>query len=364
MKKNYLSALILFQLISSSCIFAQGLPVKTAVTSVTLGYLSKFSTLPWSGYDLINNSLIYDDGTNIGIGTQTPVSLLNIRNTKIASYSSTALPTPTIRIDNVTNSQSTPLQYSSLGFNICSQTSGNNSYGTITLLQPTYQTRASTFTFTLRNSSGNYIEIMRMQSDGTIGIGTTSPSSKLHVVGNSVFTATTNSITSSALIRWNNEYSSAATPDYTWFNNDQVGIFHPATNNIAFSNGGSESMRIIGNGNVLIGKSSQLNTLYKLDVAGKIRADEIVVNTTGADYVFEDDYQLLSLNKLEKSIKKNKHLPGIPSANEMKNNGMSVGETNTLLLQKIEELTLYLIELNKKNEELQKKMEQLEKSIK
>ncbi|MEO0555936.1 MAG: hypothetical protein AAF149_22230, partial [Bacteroidota bacterium] len=66
------------------------------------------------------------------------------------------------------------------------------------------------------------------------------------------------------------------------------------------------------NGNVLIGKTSQSNTSYKLDVAGKVRANEIVVNTNGADYVFGEDYKHKSLDEVETFINENNHLPGIP----------------------------------------------------
>jgi hypothetical protein len=122
-----------------------------------------------------------------------------------------------------------------------------------------------------------------------------------------------------------------------------------------------ERMRITEDGNVLIGKSSQTSGAdYKLDVAGKIRADKVVVNTTGADFVFEKDYSLMSLVDLEKSIWQNKHLPGVPSASEMQSNGMSLGETNTLLLQKIEEQTLYIIDLQKQIDKLNERLNNLE----
>ncbi|MFX8778125.1 hypothetical protein ABTM50_19695, partial [Acinetobacter baumannii] len=91
------------------------------------------------------------------------------------------------------------------------------------------------------------------------------------------------------------------------------------------------------------GKTSQLNSNYKLDVAGNIRANKLVVNTTGADYVFEKNYQLKPLNELETYIKEHKHLPGIASAKEMQDDGLSVGDNQTKLLEKIEELSLYLI---------------------
>ena len=86
------------------------------------------------------------------------------------------------------------------------------------------------------------------------------------------------------------------------------------------------------------------NPQYKLDVKGGIRAQEVVVETTGADFVFADDYQLRPLSEVEAFITENKHLPEIQSAQEMQENGVSVSELQTKLLQKIEELTLYILQ--------------------
>ena len=112
------------------------------------------------------------------------------------------------------------------------------------------------------------------------------------------------------------------------------------------------AMTVKPSGNVLIGKTSQSNTSFKLDIAGKVRANEIVVNTDGADYVFEESYKLKSLREVEAFINENNHLPGIPSATEMQAQGMSVGELNTKLKEKIEELTLHPINQQKEIEEL------------
>ena len=114
-------------------------------------------------------------------------------------------------------------------------------------------------------------------------------------------------------------------------------------------------------GNLLIGKTSQTNASYKLDVAGAARADKIIVNSTGADFVFAPSYQLPSLSKVETYIQKNHHLPGVASADEMKKDGLDVGDNQTKLLQKIEELTLYMIEMKKENEVLKMRVDQLEK---
>ncbi|MES2457427.1 MAG: hypothetical protein V4594_17860 [Bacteroidota bacterium] len=122
-------------------------------------------------------------------------------------------------------------------------------------------------------------------------------------------------------------------------------------------------------GNVGIGTTTASE---KLSVKGKIRAQEIKVETSGwADFVFAKDYQLPSLQQTEKHILVNGHLPGIPSAAEVAKDGIELGEMNKKLLQKIEELTLYLIEMKKENEaeklenqKLQDKVAQHDKEIK
>jgi hypothetical protein len=110
---------------------------------------------------------------------------------------------------------------------------------------------------------------------------------------------------------------------------------------------GTEQMRISETGNVGIGLTAPNE---KLTVNGKIRAKEIKVETGGvwADYVFEPTYKLMSLKETEAFIKKNKHLPNIPSAREVEENGVELGNNQALLLAKIEELTLHIIELEKR----------------
>jgi len=76
--------------------------------------------------------------------------------------------------------------------------------------------------------------------------------------------------------------------------------------------------------------------------------------TPWPDYVFEEHYELMPLSELEAYITQNKHLPDIPTANEIKQNGLSLAEINAKLVKKIEELTLYIIELNKKIEKYEK----------
>ncbi|HAJ78978.1 MAG TPA: hypothetical protein DCO75_04340 [Fibrobacteres bacterium] len=112
-------------------------------------------------------------------------------------------------------------------------------------------------------------------------------------------------------------------------------------------------MVIDSNGNVGIGIIYPGALAYKLSVNGKIGAREIIVTSdTWADYVFKKDYNLKPLNEVEKFIKSNKHLEGIPTEKEVKTNGIAVGDMQAKLLQKVEELTLYVINQDKKIDNL------------
>lgn len=112
-------------------------------------------------------------------------------------------------------------------------------------------------------------------------------------------------------------------------------------------------MRITKSGNIGIGTT---NPDAKLTVAGKIHSQEVKVTVAaGADFVFQDDYKLKPINEVAAFISANKHLPEMASAEDMKKNGLELGEMNIKLLQKIEELTLHLIQQNKRIEELEKK---------
>lgn len=131
---------------------------------------------------------------------------------------------------------------------------------------------------------------------------------------------------------------------------------------IAIGSGSSEIIRFKSNGNVLIGKTSQ-STGYKLDVAGSVRANKVVVNTTGADYVFDSSYNLMPLDEVESFIKTNHHLPQIAPAADMQANGIDLGNNQTKLLQKTEELTLYLIEQNRKIQQLTEDNNELKQQL-
>ncbi|GGB06544.1 hypothetical protein GCM10011511_32510 [Puia dinghuensis] len=152
--------------------------------------------------------------------------------------------------------------------------------------------------------------------------------------------------------------------------------FNPngATAGMAFGSGSTEQMRITQQGNVLIGKTSQINSGYMLDVNGNGRFNQVVVNTSGADFVFDSAYHLPSLPELQKYVQANHHLPDIAPAAVMQQKGVDLGDNQTRLLQKVEELTLYLIqqdkeikalkERNRVLESMEQRLSRLEQSLK
>lgn len=123
-----------------------------------------------------------------------------------------------------------------------------------------------------------------------------------------------------------------------------------------------EKIRFSTNGYSWVNNNSNFgigtnHPLYKLDVRGTIRADEILVNNVGgADFVFDDSYQLRPLLELKDFVERNRHLPEIPSAVEMQKKGVNMNELQMQLLQKVEELTLYIIQQDQRIKELEKQL--------
>ncbi len=117
------------------------------------------------------------------------------------------------------------------------------------------------------------------------------------------------------------------------------------------------AIKAASNGNVGIGTA---NPTEKLAVNGTIRAKEIKVEANPwPDYIFNDDHQLMPLDSLASFVKENKHLPNIAPAKSVEENGVALGELNRQLLQKIEEMTLYLIQQNKEIKELKGEVQAL-----
>ncbi|UOY06663.1 hypothetical protein L0P88_22415 [Muricauda sp. SCSIO 64092] len=203
---------------------------------------------------------------------------------------------------------------------------------------------------------------LSINSSGRIGIGTNNPSASLDVNGNAFFSGRAD-LFSGTIIGpkqnlngklWIDRHATQGktffTPydDGAWQWEREFGYDHTHNSWYVSSSFGIGTTNTKG---------------YKLGVKGKIAAEEVKVSLYNgwSDFVFGKDYYLPTLEEVENHIKEKGHLKDIPSAKEVAKNGVLLGEMNSKLLQKIEELTLYLIEQNKRNKEQQERIEKLEK---
>lgn len=321
---------------------------------------------------------------NVGIGTQTPVAKLSVQ------AGPNGYPTPLKAISiwgpnspaNANSAQDLSWDFAAAGSSAIRSYRGSN---------------FDTYMQFLTNSDfgGNAPQIrMHISQNGNIGIGNTNPAVKLDVYGTissyepTALGATINSfqlisqrsgnVGENTIINrlWtyrdgslNNWYASRLhdgisvdnsfqTPNIdtkTWWERDPLDNIQSWGNN-------AETYLTINKGNIGIGTQ---NPDTKLAVKGTIHSNEIKVdlNVPAPDYVFENDYQLKSLEEVENYITKNKHLPEIPSAKEFEKNGINVSEMNMALLKKIEELTLYVIEQNKRLDKVEKENIELKREI-
>ena len=193
-------------------------------------------------------------------------------------------------------------------------------------------------------------------SSNNVGIGLftsgTAPQSKLHVqAGNIQITnsgAPTSPITTKTGLTLGSVGTStpASSTDYSWIQSSSGPLLlNPLSSNTLTTQ--SQNFVCIGIAKTNIPASVPVG--YNLLVQGKIMCEELKIKLIGGwyDHVFASDYKLMSLDSLENYITQNSHLPDIPSAAEVETNGIMAGEMNGLLLKKVEELTLYMIEQNK-----------------
>lgn len=223
-------------------------------------------------------------------------------------------------------------------------------------------TTSSTNTFLLRNSVGD--TLLRMRDDGRMGIGYNGSSygRTLNMGGTGINFYTANEAafggaifpTDTSLVIWSNSSVNNYLVFQPSWGNTGIGTYTP-------------NAKLHLNGVQLIGSNSAFPaTGYQLSVDGKIIAEEVKVqlSTSWPDYVFGEGYKLMPIDELEKSIQQNKHLPNIPSAADVTaEKGIVLGEMNRKLLEKIEELTLYIIQLKKENNSLESRLKLVENKL-
>jgi hypothetical protein len=226
----------------------------------------------------------------------------------------------------------------------------------------------------------NYAARMVVDPSGNVGIGTTNPVNALQVNGNvasytsgiphvgnwkdyagAAATAGDNLGSFSFIIQNASNYGYPTAAGIGGAIDQPGGVRPKGRVTFTISDGTAlvERVRIDSSGNVGIGTTNPTN---KLEVNGTIRTKEVIVETTGwSDFVFAPDYRLAPLSEVEAHIQAKGTLPGIPSAAEVAEHGVSVGDMQARMLAKIEELTLHQIALEKENAALKARVAILEK---
>lgn len=217
-----------------------------------------------------------------------------------------------------------------------------------------FYTRPTTgSSYTLTQSAMDAYKRISIASDGRVGIGR-NPEFQFDVVGISRFGAANNT-NANVIIQGGGGAGYTA-----WWITGATGFLQIGGH--GYTEPSMGAINIDNGGNVSIGTTNNFG--YKLAVNGHAIFTEAKVKlyANWPDYVFHKDYNLMPLDKLETFIRQNNHLPNLPSAKEVeKNGGIELGNMSAKLLEKIEELTLYIIELKKENSEILKHAECLKK---
>ena len=201
--------------------------------------------------------------------------------------------------------------------------------------------RATTGLLHFGTNSGSNVPAATIMQNGNFGVGTIAPSAKFH---------------SNGTLR----FQGLATDNVQ----DRI-LASDANGNIFYRNLSNANVALNSvSGSTLIGTNVLPALDAKLAVKGNIYAHKIKVTLSGwADYVFDESYRLRPLAEVEKFIALNHHLPEVPSAVQVEKDGLDLGGNQAILLQKIEELTLYLIEQNKKLESQQNQLVSQQKKL-
>lgn len=310
---------------------------------------------------------------NVGIGIQNPHSNLEVANPNGGKI--------TISTGGASAFSASPI-YPALEFTGFQ----NSPKARITATEETGNTYGSKFSILVNdgNSATSLVERFSILRNGNIGIGNSAPREKLDVSGNILVggASSTEGINALAiryedgsLSNWGSLRSSAASymsfgvkadPNvaYGWLSSNGTLNFSKVAMTM-----GDDGIKFLSSPAQTIALNSPvaMNEIMKISVngnallQGKLEAKELKVTLTPtADFVFEEHYDLPKLEEIEKHIKDKKHLPEIASAKVMEQEGVNVGEFQIKLLQKIEELTLYVIEQNKQLKNQQEKIQKLQ----
>lgn len=307
---------------------------------------------------------VTDTGDKVGIGITTPTSKLHLFDT-----SSTALrvESPNMTVELQAGMWGADLQLGRFQTDRFAGVIYANSKTFGISKQWFAGIRAGDSDYHIFSETGLFTAFKINQTSGNVSIGNTNNTYKLDVTGSGRFSGTL----------WANDRIILANNKLLTFVSYNYHDFYIGSDNakdalhIGYGNAVGDNVQMTfdkATNRVGIGTTTPDS---KLTVAGNIHAQEVKVTVNaGADFVFHDDYILPSLKSIEKFIKENRHLPEIASEKDMQENGLFLADMNIKLLQKIEELTLYTIEQEKKlesqdktNQELKARLLRLEQLV-
>ncbi len=284
---------------------------------------------------------------NMGIGTNNPSARLNVAHDQTIGWNNLA--NATILVGNTTTGLG-------LDYNEIAAKNTDLYLGTIGAGKHLH----------FRAGSPNNMMVMSGTS-GNVGIGTGNPDEKLKVVGTASVHGDIGIVNSGShwqvgkhTLELSNSDAGDVVLSFHRGGYTNAAIKHTSLTGLIINGGGAPDathLFVHQNGNLGIGTTNPGS--WKLAVKGKIRAEEVKVETGWSDFVFEKHYDLPTLEEVERHIKDKGHLKDIPSAKEVAENGILLGEMDSKLLQKIEELTLYTIEQEKRIKQLETENEKL-----
>lgn len=273
---------------------------------------------------------------NLGIGTISPRANLHLHSTY---YTGKSYVTDIIMTNTATGNTSTD------GFRIWQQDN---------VVRISQLEKANLY---LQNNNKGFV----LDTNGYFGYNTNYPKQRIHVVDGNIMISRTSArapgSTNGSLLFGGDVVDSCSRGDWgiEYVNSTDEGyglnFWRPVTQ---CHTGFNYALFLGDDGNVGIGTNSPQ---AKLSVNGNVCAKEVRVSLNGSpcwpDYVFAQDYDLMKISDLRSYVQQNRHLPGVPSAAEVEENGVELGATTEILLQKIEEMTLYILQLEERVQQLE-----------
>lgn len=330
---------------------ANGVGSWTTPTITSSGGTTNFVPKYTPNGSTLGNSQLFDNGTAVGIGTANPAFPIHINTTKNAKAGSMVdVSELSLKLGDADETFGSGI---GMGFG---KSGVNQNIGAAIMFERTGSESNGKLHFATKNSAVTQGDIpirMTLTEDGKLGLGTETPTSTITMPGGITLGASVVNSVEAGRLNFSENFNLYTDTSYCG-----VGFYYNgATDRLKLQDGCGAGAKadimtwMRAGEKVIIGTVASTPGNYKLYVQDGILTERVKVAIDGtanwADYVFAPDYKLMPLEEVEAFVKENKHLPNVPSAEKMVENGLDVATSDAKLMEKIEELTLYLIEMKK-----------------